>query len=60
MTPLVLMILKAERDMQAELEKQKLRDNDIKISKPPGPHPNQKDHKRFIFRLRSHKNCECS
>jgi hypothetical protein len=54
------MILKAERDMQAELEKQKLRDDDIKISKPPGPRPNQKNRKRFIFRLRSQKNCECS
>ena len=60
MTPLVLMILKAERDMQVELEKQKLRDDDIKTSKPPGLRPNQKDRKRFILRLRSKKICECS
>ena len=59
MTPLVLMILKAERDMQTELEKERLQDDETKISKPV-LQSKQKTRKRFTFRLRSRNNCECS
>lgn len=59
MNPLVFMILTAERDMKAQLEKQRLQDDELEVSKPAHQQTKQKTRKR-LFRLRSQKNCECS
>ena len=59
MNPLVFMILRAERDLKAEQEKYLRKYDDLKASKP-APQPKQKTRKRFFFRLRSQKDCECS
>lgn len=59
MNPLVFMVLKAERDLKAEQEKYMPKYDDMKTSKP-APQLKQKTRKRFSFRLRSQKNCECS
>ncbi len=58
MNPLVFMILTAERDMKAQLEKQRQQDGEGK-SQQTHHKPEQKTRKRFFFRLRSQKNCEC-
>jgi hypothetical protein len=60
MNPLVFMIVTAERDMKAQLEKQRLQDDELEVSKPAPQQTKQKTRKRLFFRLRSQKNCECS
>jgi hypothetical protein len=59
MNPLVFMILTSERDMKAQLEKRKLKEEEGKGDEP-APQPQQKTNKQVILRQHKQKSCECS